>query len=137
MLGERAAPDRPTPGYHRGPPLPRKSALESPAADLPATPTRASIDALPGTTLLEFGTDWCGHCRRAQPAIAAFLAAHPGLRLVRIADGPGQRLGRSFAVRLWPTLVLLRDGVELARVVRPGSREELERALAGAEGTRT
>lgn len=82
-------------------------------------PERAAVDALPGATLLEFGTDWCGYCRAAQPAIAAALAAHPGVRHLKIEDGKGRPLGRSYGVKLWPTLVFLKDGVEVARLVRP------------------
>ena len=82
-------------------------------------PTRAEVDALEGDTLLEFGTSWCPHCRAAQPHIAAALKEQPTVRHLKIEDGPGQPLGRSFRVKLWPTLVLLRNGVEVARVVRP------------------
>lgn len=82
-------------------------------------PTRAEVDALPGLTLLEFGTGWCGHCRAAQPALAEALAPHAGLRHIKVEDGPGHALGRSFRVKLWPTLVLMREGQEVARVVRP------------------
>ena len=93
-------------------------------------PARAEIDALPGATLVEFGTGWCGHCRAAQPLIAAAFAAYPAVRHLRIEDGKGRRLGRSFAVKLWPTLVFLRDGKELARLVRPGDVAEIARNLA-------
>jgi thioredoxin 1 len=37
----------------------------------------------------------------------------------KVEDGPGRPLGRSFKVKLWPTLIFLRDGAEVARVVRP------------------
>ena len=94
-------------------------------------PPRADIDALPGATLLEFGTTWCGHCRRAQPLIAGALANAPGLRHLRIEDGPGRPLGRSFRVKLWPTLVFLLDGAEVARLVRPQSADEIAGTLAG------
>lgn len=93
-------------------------------------PTRAELAALPGPTVLEFGTDWCGHCRRAQPLVAEAFAAHPGLRHFKIADASGKRLGRAFGVKLWPTLVFLRDGEEIARLVRPGSAAEIAAALA-------
>lgn len=82
-------------------------------------PARAEIDALPGPALLEFGTPWCGHCRAAQARLAAAFEHHPALRHIKIEDGKGRRLGRSFRVKLWPTLVFLRDGQEIARLVRP------------------
>ena len=73
-------------------------------------PKRAEVDALPGATLLEFGSPWCGWCRRAQPLIAEALAAHPDVRHIKVADASGRRLGRSFGVKLWPTFVFLRGG---------------------------
>jgi len=92
-------------------------------------PERAKIDALPGLTLLEFGANWCGYCQRAQPAISGVLAAYPDLRHIKVEDGPGRPLGRSFRVKLWPTLILLRDGVELARLVRPADVAAIEELL--------
>ncbi|RZJ24942.1 MAG: thioredoxin [Haliea sp.] len=95
----------------------------------PAEPARAEVDALAGATLLEFGTSWCGHCLRAQPLIASALAAHPQVRHLKVEDGSGRPLGRSYQVKLWPTLVFLKDGREVARLVRPGRAEEIVQAL--------
>jgi thioredoxin 1 len=100
-------------------------------------PKREEIDAMPGAVLLEFGTSWCGHCRRAQPLIAEALAAHPGVRHIKVEDASGKRLGRSFQVKRWPTLVVLKDGKELARVVRPASAGEVAAALAAITNSGT
>ncbi len=95
-------------------------------------PARAEVDALPGLTLLEFGTGWCGHCRAAQPALAEALSHHAQWRHIKVEDGPGHALGRSLRVKLWPTLVLLRDGQEVARLVRPTQTTDISAALSAA-----
>ena len=96
-------------------------------------PTRAELDGWAGTTLVEFGTDWCGYCMGAQPLIAAALAQHPRLRHLKIEDGPGRPLGRSFGVKLWPTLIVVKDGHEVARLVRPRDAQAISQALAQAQ----
>lgn len=96
-----------------------------------AAPDRAEIDALPGALLLELGVDWCPHCQAAQPFIETALSAQPGLRHIKVEDGAGRRLGRTFRVKLWPTLILMRDGQEIGRVVRPTSTQEISELLAG------
>lgn len=94
-------------------------------------PTRRDVDAREGDTLLEFGAAWCPHCMAVQPALATLMQAHPNVDHVKVEDGRGKPLGRSFEVRLWPTLVLVRDGEEIARAVRPTGRDDL-RVLSSA-----
>ena len=95
-------------------------------------PSREEIDALAGLALLEFGAPWCGHCQRAQQLIETALKDHADIAHVKVEDGPGQCLGRTFGVKLWPTLVLLKDGQEVARVVRPRHRADITDAMHGA-----
>ena len=95
-----------------------------------AQPTRAEIDALAGSALLEFGTGWCGHCRATQAPLAAAFAQYPGVAHIRVEDGPGRALVRSFRVKLWPTLIFLKDGQEVARLVRPLDSREIEQTFA-------
>jgi len=93
-------------------------------------PTRAQIDALDGPTLVEFGSPRCGYCRAVQPLLGAALVDHPRVRHIKIADGIGHPLGRSFGVKLWPTLVFLIQGKEATRLIRPDDASEIRQALA-------
>lgn len=92
-------------------------------------PTRAQIDAMPGAVVVEFGTAWCGWCQGAQPAIREAFAGATELTHLRIEDGQGRPAGRSFGVKLWPTLVFLHHGREVARVVRPSGAAAVVQAL--------
>jgi thioredoxin 1 len=95
-------------------------------------PTRDEVDGATGAVVLEFGADGCGYCRAAEPLIAAALAEFPTVRRVKVADGKGKPLGRSFGVKLWPTLVFLKDGREVARAVRPTDVETVRRGLGAS-----
>jgi thioredoxin 1 len=86
-------------------------------------PRREEVDRMPGLVLLEFGTAWCGFCRAAQPLVAGLLRDHPSVRHVKVEDGPGRPLGRSFRVRLWPNFVLLKDGAVVGQLARPSAAE--------------
>jgi len=57
--------------------------------------------------------------------------ASAGAAPEKVEDGRGRPLGRSFGIKLWPTLVFLRDGQERARVVRPDRTDEIAAGLAG------
>jgi thioredoxin 1 len=91
--------------------------------------TREEVDATPGNLVLEFGASWCSICAQARPLIARAFAERPDVRREWVEDGKGKPLGRSFAVKLWPTLIFLRDGREVGRVVRPTGDSELREAF--------
>jgi thioredoxin 1 len=104
--------------------------MTDPTDYLAIEPSRREIDAARDPLLVEFGAPWCEHCQAAQPLIGAAMARHPGVRRMKIEDGKGRPLGRSFGVKLWPTLIFLRDGKETGRLVRPGDSRAIEGALA-------
>ncbi len=92
-------------------------------------PTPEAIAAMTGNVVLEFGTDWCGHCQAAQSVVDHALAEEANIKHLRVEDGKGRRLGRVFGVKLWPTLIFLNNGQEVARVVRPTNGDVVQQAL--------
>jgi thioredoxin 1 len=100
-------------------------------------PTRQEIDQSRGPLVLEFGAGWCGYCQALRPHVDALLAKHPGVQYVWVEDGKGKPLGRSFGVKLWPTLVFLHDGQVLRQMSRPEPAEvaaALEALAAAGSG---
>ena len=102
----------------------------TPAADYAASELqRDTADALQGLVVLQFGTNWCGYCQNAQAVLEPVMASRPDVARHLIEDGPGRPLGRSYRVKQWPTLVLLRDGQEVGRLVRPQDATQLQDLL--------
>ncbi len=98
---------------------------------------RSDLDAMAGPAVIEFGASWCSYCQAAQPIIASALAQYPDTPHIKIEDGKGQRLGRSYAVKLWPTLIFLRDGIEIIRIVRPSDTALITDALSKIQASPT
>ncbi len=88
-------------------------------------PSRADLGAGSGWQLLEFGAPWCPHCSAAQPTLQSLLLQHDMPHL-KVEDGKGRLLGRAYQVKLWPTVILLHNGEEQGRVVRPLHMEDIE-----------
>ena len=111
------------------------------SAGMDALPTidLAGADALaraPGVTLLDFGTERCAPCRALTPTLAALAGEYRGrVRVAAVDCDREPALAQRFLVRAMPTLVVLRDGREVGRVVglRPRAfvAGVLDRALAG------
>ncbi len=92
-------------------------------------PDRTDVNALKGPVVIEFGTNWCDHCQAAQPLLAQVLADFPQVQHLKVEDASGRPLGRSFRVKLWPTLIFLQDGQEVSRLVRPTRISDIEEAF--------
>jgi thioredoxin 1 len=95
-----------------------------------------ALSTLPGVTAIDFTAAWCAPCRTMEPILASLATEYERrVRIVAIDVNQEPILAERYSVRSMPTLVLLRDGREVGRVV--GSRPKkfvagvLDRALAG------
>ncbi|MEN8141707.1 MAG: thioredoxin TrxC [Thermodesulfobacteriota bacterium] len=66
--------------------------------------------------LIDFWAPWCGPCKMMAPAfLEAARALEPQVRLVKVNTEKEPSLGRSWNIRSIPTMVLVKDGREVAR----------------------
>ena len=83
------------------------------------------------TSSISSGGDGCD----TRDDTAALLAENPQVKHVKVEDGPGRRLGRSFRVKLWPNLVFMKDGAVVRQLARPGASEMREAFQALGDGS--
>jgi thioredoxin 1 len=99
-----------------------------------STLTRADVDSMTGPVVIEFGASWCGICRGFTSQAQAAFEGHSEVTHIRVEDGPGKKLGRSFRVKLWPTFVFLKDGQVVQTSVRPTASSEISQGLEAISG---
>ncbi|WP_157354148.1 thioredoxin TrxC [Aromatoleum toluclasticum] len=66
--------------------------------------------------LVDFWAPWCGPCRMMAPAFEeAARTLEPQMRLAKVNTEEEQELAARFAIRSIPTMILFRNGQEVAR----------------------
>ncbi|MDX1661984.1 MAG: thioredoxin TrxC [Gemmatimonadota bacterium] len=84
--------------------------------------------------LVDFYADWCGPCKMMAPVLDEFADERAGRVLVTKLDTDrNRRVASQFSIRGIPTLIVFRNGQEVARETGAVGKQRLESLLVAAE----
>lgn len=83
--------------------------------------------------LVDLWAPWCGPCRMVAPVLESLARTHAGdLKVVKVNVDEAPQTAARFQAQSIPTLVVMRDGEVLERVVGAQPEPVLERIVGGA-----
>ncbi len=95
--------------------------------------TDADFDAAVATSvpvLVDLWAPWCGPCRMVAPVLEKLSRQRAGhLKVVKVNVDDNRQLQARFQAMSIPTMLLMRDGAEVARQIGALPQREIERWL--------
>ncbi|KAI3793971.1 hypothetical protein L1987_36595 [Smallanthus sonchifolius] len=82
----------------------------------------------PKLMVVDFSASWCGPCKVLEPFIRSLSSKYQEIDFIKIDVDELQDVAQQFGVQAMPTLVLLKQGNEVERVVG-AKKDELEKKI--------
>ena len=70
-----------------------------------------------GTVLVDFWANWCGPCRMLGPVLEQLAADRPDVTVAKVDVDEQQMLAIQYGVMSVPTVLFLKNGEEVGRLV--------------------
>lgn len=80
-------------------------------------------------TLLKFSANWCSPCKIMKKTIDSLINEFPNITIQHIDIDEDVEKSREYKVRSIPTLILLQDGQEVARLIGNHSADQVRKFL--------
>lgn len=94
----------------------KKDIFASKPVDLTTATFQSQVVNSEIPVLVDFWAEWCGPCKMMAPAFeAAAGALEPNVRLAKLNTENEQQIAAQFDIRSIPTMILFKDGKEVAR----------------------
>ncbi len=84
--------------------------------------------------LLDFYADWCGPCRMVSPIVDKIAQEHPEYLVGKINVDDQPDLAAAFNVMSIPTLVVIKEGKVIDKIIGAASKAKILGLLQQAEG---
>lgn len=86
-----------------------------------------------GVALIDFFAEWCGPCQMMSPVVDELAKDMDGKAIVGKVDvDKSPDIASKYGVMSIPTIVILKDGKEVNKMVGAQSKEALEEAINNA-----
>ena len=79
--------------------------------------------------LVDFYADWCGPCKMLAPIVEEVASEHEDLKVVRINIDNEESIAMDYQIMSIPTLVLIKDGNEVDRVIGAVQKKVIENMI--------
>lgn len=83
----------------------------------------------PGTALVDFYADWCGPCKMVAPVVDEIAEERTDISVGKVNVDESAELAKQYRVMSIPTLIVLKDGKEAARMIGYTPKEDILAAL--------
>lgn len=81
------------------------------------------------TVLLDFYANWCGPCLQMSPIIEEIANEKTDLKVAKINIDVERELAIQYEVEYIPTLIVIKNGKEINRLVGVVSKKQIEESL--------